>query len=448
MDFGEALRKALEKLRNSSKIDKETVKEAIKQIQRALISADVEISLIIKLSKEIEEEAFKDLPENMNRKEHVIKTTHDKLAEILGGKTEPLENPKRILLVGLFGNGKTTTAGKIAKWYSKRGKKTGLIAADVFRPAATEQLRTIAKNVKAEFYGEEKEKDPKKIIKEGLERLKDCDLIICDSAGRSALDEELIKEIKEIDKEFKPEHKWLVIGADIGQLAKKQAQAFHEAIGINGVVLTRTDGSAKGGGALAACKATGAKVYFIGTGEKPEDIQEFDSTRYLSRIMGYGDLQALLEKASEIQEEIEDPQKILKEELTLETFYEQMKATKKLGPLTKIMELMGLSRSIPKEIAEIGEKKLEDYGNIIDSMTPYERQHAEMLNKSRIARIAKGSGKTQENVRELLSNFKKMKKMFKEIAKTSDQNIKENNIQALQNKIFGAMRKKKKIKIR
>ncbi|MEM4257083.1 MAG: signal recognition particle receptor subunit alpha [Candidatus Diapherotrites archaeon] len=448
MDLGESLRNALEKLRNSSKIDKETVKETIKQIQRALISADVEIALVIKLSKEIEQEAFKDLPENINRKEHVIKTTYEKLVEILGEKTSPPEDPKKILLVGLFGNGKTTTAGKLAKWYQKRGKKTGLIAADVFRPAATEQLRTIAKNAKAEFYGNEKEKDPKKIIKEGLQKLKDCDLIICDSAGRSALDEELIKEIKEINNEFQAEHKWLVIGADIGQLAKKQAQAFHEAIGINGVILTRTDGSAKGGGALAACKATGAKVYFIGTGEKIDDIQEFDSTRYLSRIMGYGDLQTLIEKATEIQEEIEEIN-MTQNDFTLQTFYTQLKATKKIGPLTKIMELMGLSRSIPKEIAEIGEKKLRDYGNIIDSMTPYERQHAEMLNKSRIARIAKGSGKTQESVRELLSNFKKMKKMYKELTKaTSQENIRENNLEALQKKVLGAMKKKKKFKLR
>jgi len=441
------LRNAMEKLRNSSSLDRETVKEVIKELQRALISSDVEIALVLKLSKEIEEEAFKDLPSGINRKEHIIKITHDKLAQILGGKVDPPQKPARILLCGLFGAGKTTTAGKLAKWYSKRGLKVGLIAADVFRPAATEQLRTLAQRANVEFYGNESEKNAAKIVAQGVEKLKGCDLIICDSAGRSALDLELSKEMKAIDSVFAAKEKWLVIGADLGQVAKKQAEAFHEIVGVNGVIITRMDGSAKGGGALAAANSTGAKVYFIGIGEKMDDLQEFDATRYLSRIMGYGDLQSLLEKAREIEDEEGISEQILEGEFTLETFHQQMKAARKMGPLGKVMDMMGLGQQVPKEMSEIGEQKLNKYGYIIDSMTKKERENAETLNKSRIARIAKGSGTTQENVRELLKNFKKMKKVFKQFSSIDQQKIEEGkgvNMQKLQ-KMFS---KKKKFKIR
>jgi len=448
MGFGDNLRKAIEKLKNSTALDRETVKAAIKELQRALIASDVEISLVLRLSKEIEAAAFEELPQGINRKEHVIKVTHDKLAEILGGKSKAPEKPIKILLVGLFGAGKTTTAGKLAKWYMKRSQKVGIIAADTYRPAAVQQLRTVAGNVKAAFYGNEKEKNAAKVVKEGLKEFNDYDLIICDTAGRSGLDEELTKEIREINAIFNANEKWLVIGADVGQVAKKQSEAFHKSVGVNGVIITRMDGSAKGGGALAACNTTGAKVYFIGSGEKMDDLQEFDATRYLSRIMGYGDLETLLEKAKEIQEEESiDAEELLKGEFTLKTFYNQMKATRKMGPLSKVMDLMGLGQQVPKEMAEMGEDKLNKFGYIIDSMTEREREDPEIMNKSRIARIAKGSGTTQEEIRELLKNFKKMKKVFKKIGSIDTKKMEEGkgiDMQKLQ-KMFA---KKKKFKLR
>ncbi|HLC93000.1 MAG TPA: signal recognition particle receptor subunit alpha [archaeon] len=448
MDFGENLRSAIEKLRNSGTLDKEAVKEAVKQMQRALISSDVEIALVLKLSKQIEEEAFKDLAEGISRKEHVIKTMHDHLAQLLGGSAKPPEKPKKILLIGLNGNGKTTTAGKLAKWYSKRGLKAGLLAADVFRPAAAEQLRTLAEKAKAEFYGDEKEKNAAKIVKAGLEKLKGCDLIICDSAGRSALDEELTKELKAISAAFGAEEKWLVMGADVGQVAKKQSIAFHEISGVNGVIITRMDGSAKGGGALAACHSTGAKVYFIGTGERVDDLQEFDATRYLSRVMGYGDLQALLEKAAEVQEEEGvDPEEMLDSNFDLEMFYQQMKAARKMGPLGKVLDMMGMGKQVPKEISEMGEQKLNKFGFIIDSMTRTERKDPDTLNKSRIARIARGSGTTQEQVRELLKNFKKMKKVFRQFGKMDPKKFEEGKGVSMQ-KLQKMFAKKKKFKLR
>src|SRR3989344_1360919 len=355
MGLGEQLRNAIETLRNSSAVDKATVKEAVKELQRALISADVEVSLVLQLSKHIESEAFKDLPKGVSRREHVVKVLYDSLADVMGGSPKIPEKPKKILLIGLFGSGKTTSVGKIAKWYAKRGMKVGVIAADTFRPAAYEQLEQVSKTAKVEFFGIKGEKNAAKVVREVLPKMRGFDLVICDSAGRSALDDGLVKEVKEIDEAFGAEEKWLIISADIGQTAKKQSKAFHDAIGVNGIIITKMDGSAKGGGALAACNATNAQVYFIGMGEKVDDLQEFDAMRYLSRIMGYGDIAGLLEKIKEAQEDEEiDVEEMMEGEFTIESFYQQLKAARKIGPLNKIAEMMGVGAQVPKEMLEVG----------------------------------------------------------------------------------------------
>jgi signal recognition particle subunit SRP54 len=448
MGLGDQLRNAIEKLRNSSSVDKDAVKEAVKELQRALISGDVEISLVLQLSKQIENEAFKDLPKGVSRREHVVKVLYDSLAEVMGGSPSVPEKPKKIMLVGLFGSGKTTTTGKLAKWYSKRGMKVGVIAADTFRPAAYEQLEQVSKIAKVGFFGIRKEKNAAKVVKEALANMKGYDLLICDSAGRSALDNELVEEVKEIDKAFDAEEKWLVIGADIGQTAKKQAKAFHDAIGVNGIIITKMDGSAKGGGALTACHATEAPVYFIGIGEKVDDLQEFDAQRYLSRIMGYGDLAGLLEKIKEAQEEEEiDVEEIMQGEFTIETFYQQLKAARKIGPLNKIAEMMGMGAQIPKEMLEVGEEKLNGFKVMIDSMTVEERRNPEVLNKSRIARIGRGSGRTQEQVRELIRQYRTMAKMFKQLKGLDEKKLQSGGLQGLLGKMKGAG-KKKRIKFR
>ncbi|MEK6941752.1 MAG: signal recognition particle receptor subunit alpha [archaeon] len=449
MSLGEQLRKAIERLRNSSGLDRETVKEAVKDIQRALIGSDVSVDLVLKLSKEIEDAAFVDLPMGINRREHILKTTYDLLAELLGGSPQPPQKPKKILLIGLFGSGKSTTCGKLAKWYAKRGLKVGLIAADTFRAAAVEQLRQVAEKANVEFFGLTAEKNAAKVVREGLKKFEQFDLIICDSAGRSALDSVLVKEIKEINSVFSPDQRWLVLGADIGQAAKKQAKAFHESVQVNGVIITKLDGSAKGGGALAACRETNSPVYFVGLGEKLDDFQEFDATRYLSRIMGYGDLAALLEKAKEIQEEsglgIEG---MLGGEFNLDIFYKQLVSARKLGPLSKVAEMMGLGSQVPKEMLEVGEEKLEGFAAMMDSMTKKEKQNPELLNKSRIARIAKGSGKTQEDVRELLKNYRTTAKMFSQFKNIDEKKLEKGGMQGLLKKFGGLGKKKKKIKFR
>lgn len=447
MGLGENLRKAMEKIRNSGSLDKDTVKEVVKEIQRALISSDVQIELVLKLTKQIEEEAFKDLPKGINRREFITKNTYDILAEALGGSKKLEKVPERILMVGLYGSGKSTSCAKIAKYYAKRGKKVGLICADVFRPAAFEQLKQLSEKIEVPFFGIQEEKNAAKVVREGIKEFKGFDLIIVDSAGRSALDQELVKEIKEVNSALKPDLTLLVLGADIGQIAGKQAKAFHESVGVNGVIITKMDGSAKGGGTLIACSITNAPVYFIGTGEKMQDLEEFDSTRYLSRIMGYGDLQGLLEKVKEATEDEEvDLEELMKKEFNLDIFYKQLKAARKMGPLNKVMDMMGMGQQIPKEQMELGEEKLDAFKVIMDSMTQKEKLEPELLNHSRIQRIAKGAGKKEEDVRELIKHYKQMKKVFKQMKKLSDPKMLEKK--GALDKLMKKFGKKKKVKFR
>ena len=451
--MGEKLRNALDSIQKARVVDKDAVMEALKEMQRALIAADVEVKLVLELTKKLEKEAFKELPKGLTRKEHIVKLMHDSLVELIGGKEKKEIEPKKILLVGLYGSGKTTSAVKIAKYYGKRGKKAGVIAADSYRPAAFEQVKQLAEKAKIPYYGNPKEKKAAKIVEQGLKELKEFDVLIVDSAGRNALDKELVKEIKEVGKVLNADQRWLVTGADIGQVAKKQAQAFNEAVDVNGVVITRIDGAAKGGGALAGCAVTGAKVHFIGTGEKIDDLEEFDADRYLGRIMGYGDLAGLLEKAREagMEEEELSQEELLKGEFNLKIFYQQLKAARKMGPLSKVAEMVGLKMQLPEEVLEQSEEKLDAFKTVMDSMTEQELKEPEVLNKGRIERIAKGSGKREEDVRELIKQYKLMKKMFKKFKKIGS----EKQLKKMQKsggldfaKMFGAKVKKKKFRVR
>jgi len=446
MEFGQKLRQAIERLRAGT-IDQQTVKEAVKELQRALIAADVDVALVLDLSKKLEARAFEELPKGLNRREHVLKVTYDLLSGLLGGGTHPLgapEKPKRILMVGLFGQGKTTTAGKLAKWYGKHGLKVGLICADVARPAAFDQLKQLSERMGVPFYGDREEKRAEKIVEAGLQKLggKAVDLVIVDSAGRNGLDEELTQEIKHVHAVFKPEHTWLVLGADLGQVAKKQAQAFHDSVGVNGVILTRMDGSAKGGGALAACALTQSPVYFIGTGEKADDLEEFEAERFLSKVMGYGDLRGLLEKIKDLDFDEEKAQNALEGEFNLQMFYDQLQATKAMGPLDKVMDMMGLKAQLPKEALEVSEKKMNSFKALMESMTPQEKQQPALMSHARLERVCKGAGKKIEEARELMAHYKKMKKMFKQFSKLGSKDMEQGNVQ----KLFAKMQAKKQRK--
>ncbi|MCX8189680.1 MAG: signal recognition particle receptor subunit alpha [Candidatus Diapherotrites archaeon] len=439
--LGENLRKALERINSARFLSDETIEESIKDIQRALIASDVDVNLVYNLANEIRALSKKKPPEGLSRKEFIVKNTYELLSALLGGTPIVPEQPKTILLLGLFGQGKTTTAAKLARFYKKRGLSVGLVCADVHRPASYEQLKQLSEAVGVDFFGIKGEKDAKKIVGQAISTMKKKDLVIVDSAGRSALDSELIDEVKDIKDVLKPDQIWLVLSADIGQLAKKQAKAFHDAVGINGIIISKADSSAKAGSTIAACAETKAPVYFVGTGEKPDELELFDAKRYIAKIMGYPDLKGLLEKAAEI--ELESPEELFEDEFNLDVFYKQLKATMSMGPLDKVAEMLGLKQTLPKEQIEITGEKLKKFKIIMDSMTKQERKRPDIINGSRIKRIAKGSGSTEASVRELLRNYKKMERMFgkiKKIAKTDS--LEDVNMEKILKK-FSAKKKKK-----
>jgi len=415
MDLGEGLRKALAKLTGAALIDESAVKSFIKELQRTLISNDVNVKLVFELSKRIEERALKEKPlPGVTPKEHVVRVVYDELVKLMGEKYAPRIEKQRILILGLFGSGKTTTTIKVARFYQSKGLKSGVICCDTFRPAAYEQLKQLAERHGVPFFGKKGETDARRIIQEGLEALKNCDVVILDSSGRNAFDAQLQEELRNIRDAFQPNERFLVISADIGQVAGKQAAEFNATIPLTGVIVTKLDGSGKGGGALSAVAATGAKVAFIGTGEKAEDFEVFDSKKYVGRLLGFPDIDALLTKIACIAEEEQlNPEELLEEKFTIKTFYEQLRATKRMGPLKNVFGMLGMV-DLPKEMVEQSEEKLKKYEVIINSMTPAEREDATLVKKShsRQERIAKGAGVKVEDVRRLITEFEKMEKVM------------------------------------
>jgi len=418
MDLGASIRKALNKI-TGKVIDEAAVKSLVKDLQRALLLGDVNVQLVYDLSKRIEKRSLSEKPDpGVSMNEHVLKIVYNELISLMGTGKKIELRPQKIMVCGLFGSGKTTQIGKIAKYLKVRGLGVGSICADVTRPAAFEQLQQLSEVVGCDFYGSKIEKKAENIVSDGLKKLKN-EVIIADTSGRSALDEELIEELKRVEKAFKPDERILIISADIGQIAKKQAEEFDKAVGLTGIVVTKMDGSAKGGGALSAVAASGAKIMFLGTGEKIADIEEFNPEKFVGELLGVPDFEALMKKIREAAPEMEKEMKGIPEEFDLETFYKQMKSAKKMGPLKGILGNLGLS-DVPKEILEESEKKLDIYEAIISSMTKDERKNPEIIKKSqlRIERIAKGSGTEPGSVKKFLAEFFKMKKVYEKLRKS------------------------------
>ena len=345
--LGSALKNTLQKIAKSIFVDEKLINELVKDIQRALLQADVNVQLVFDLTKKIKERALKEKTASaLTKKEQLINIVYEELVAFLGGegyKIEIKEKPFKILLVGLFGSGKTTTAGKLAKFFTKRGHKVALVGLDVHRPAAMEQILQTGERVHVPVFLDKGEKDPIKIWKKFENEIKKFDVVIVDTAGRDALSKDLIEEIERVNKEVNAQENLLVISADIGQAAQKQAEQFHQSCGITGVIATKMDGTAKAGGALSACAVTKAPIKFIGVGEKADDLETFNPKGFVSRLLGMGDLEALLEKAKEAitEEEAQDlGKKFLKGEFNLIDLYEQMQAMKKMGPLNKIAEMI------------------------------------------------------------------------------------------------------------
>jgi len=419
--LGSSLHEALKKIFKAAVVDEAAIKELIRDVQRALLQADVNVKLVLEISKRIEDRAIKEkVPPGISRREHIIKVLYEELTRFLGEKPVPLKvepgKRKVVMLVGIQGSGKTTVAAKLARYYQKRGLKTALICADTYRPGAFEQLQQLANRIGVPVYGDPKSKQPVKIALEGLERFKNYDLVIIDTAGRHKEEQELIKEMKALEDKIKPDEVILVIDGTIGQQAMVQAKAFSEATSIGSIIVTKLDGSARGGGALSAVAAIGAPIKFIGTGEKIDDIEPFVPSRFVGRLLGMGDLETLLEKVKEA--EVKVPEKkakaILSGKFTLTDMYEQFSGMRSLGPFQKILKMLpGMSYNVPDEMLEVAENKLEKWRVIIQSMTPEERENPKIINSSRIRRIARGSGTSEKDVKELLKQYVLMRRMLK-----------------------------------
>ncbi len=417
-----SLTDAIKKLFKAGVVDEATVKELVRDIQRALLQADVNVQLVLDISKRIEERALKEkVPPGISRREHVIKVVYEELTRFVGEKPVPIKmepgKRKIIMLVGIQGSGKTTQASKLARYYQKRGLKPALICADTYRPGAFAQLQQLANRINIPIYGDIKCKDPVKVVREGLKQFQGKDLIIVDTAGRHKEEKDLIKEMKDLEKNVKPDEVIMVIDGTIGQQALIQAKTFHEATPIGAIIVTKLDGSSRGGGALSAVAATGAPIKFIGTGEKIEDIEPFIPSRFVGRLLGMGDLETLLEKVHDA--EIKVPEKKAKEILsgkfTLTDMYDQFQAVKKMGPFSKVLKMLpGMSSAdVPQDMLNTAEGRLDKWGVIIQSMTPEERENPKLLNSSRAKRVARGSGTTEKEVKELLKQYVMMRKMLK-----------------------------------
>jgi signal recognition particle subunit SRP54 len=416
--LGQSLRNAIRKIANASHVDQKLVKEVVKDIQRALLQADVNVQLVLKMTKELENRALTEKPPaGMSSREHVIKIVYEEMVKIVGKPKEIPAKPQRILMVGLYGQGKTTTSGKLAKDLQKRGMKVGLVAADVHRPAAYDQLVQIGKKINVPVYGDPKEKGAVKIAKRAMGEFRGFDVIIFDTSGRHSLEPDLISEIEDVAKTVDAEQKILVLDAQTGQQAGPQAKAFHEAVGLTGVILTKMDGTAKGGGALSAIAETGAPISYIGVGEHLEDLERFDPDRFISRLLGMGDIKSLIEAASEVMDEEkaeEVSRKMMSGKFTLKDMYEQMEMLQGIGPLKKIASMLpGLGDRLGEQDMEATQERLARFRVIMDSMTDEELENPRIIKSSRVTRIARGSGTTPRQVRELLKQYNMSRKAVK-----------------------------------
>ena len=419
-NLGSSLRSTLNDLRGKSRISEEDVDNVVKEIQRSLIQADVDIGLVRELSDSIKSRALgEDPPAGTSARDWVLRIVYEELVDLLGESTDlPLER-QTILLAGLYGSGKTTTAAKMAWWFSKKGLRPAVIQTDTDRPGAYDQAKQMAENAEVEFYGDPDENDPVKIAREGLDATEGADVRIVDTAGRDGLNEELIEQIERIEHEADPDRNLLVIDAAMGQSAKDQAREFEQSIGIDGVAITKLDGTAKGGGALAAVNETNSTIAFLGTGETVKDIERFEPSSFVSRLLGMGDIKQLAERVEramvETQEEDEDwdPEDMLEGNFTLKDMQKQMEAMNRMGPLSQVMDMIpglggGLMDQLPDDAMDLTEERMHDFDVIMDSMTDDELENPRIVGASRTKRIARGAGKPEERVRELLQQHKMM----------------------------------------
>jgi signal recognition particle subunit SRP54 len=431
-DLGSSLRGSLDKLQGKTRLSEEDVEEIVKEIQRSLLSADVDVDLVMELSDSIRDRALgEEPPAGTTAKDHVLKIVYEEMVDLVGESTElPLEE-QTIVLAGLQGSGKTTTAAKMAWWFSKKGLRPAVIQTDTFRPGAYDQAREMCERAEVDFYGDPDAEDPVAIAEAGLEATDDADVRIVDTSGRSGLNDELVEELKQIEAAVDTDRNLLVLDAAIGQGATDQARAFGDAVGIDGVVITKLDGTAKGGGALAAVDQTDSSIAFLGTGEEVKDIERFEPSGFISRLLGMGDLKQLSERVERAMEETRaedddwDPEDLMKGEFTLKDMRKQMNAMNRMGPLDQVMDMIpglggGIKDQLPDDAMDVTQDRLRNFEVIMDSMTEDELENPRSVGQSQIERIARGSGTDEDAVRELLEQHKMMSRMMKQFQGMGD----------------------------
>jgi signal recognition particle subunit SRP54 len=417
------LRAALKKILNSSGIDEALIKELAKDVQRALLQSDVNVKLVFEITKNLEQRSLNETPPpGLSRKDHIVKILYDELARLLGVEEKQFSfqpgKLNKVLMLGIQGSGKTTITAKLSKFLTKQGYRVAVVGADTYRPGALTQLKTMCEKANVEVYGEENNKDSPQIVKNGLKHFESStlDIILIDTAGRHKGEKDLLEEMIQISKVAQPDLALLIIDGTIGQQCYNQAEAFHKIVPVGGIIITKLDSSAKGGGALAAAAATGAQIMYIGTGERIDDLEKFSPTRFVGRLLGMGDIQALLDMAKRLESEGDEERlkRISHGKMNMEDFYYQIEEATRAGGLRSIMENMpGFSGMVKEDQLDQQEERMKKWRFIIQSMTKEEKADPDLLNASRVKRIARGCGWSEHDVKELLKAYKNSKDMMK-----------------------------------
>ncbi|ADQ14796.1 signal recognition particle protein [Halanaerobium hydrogeniformans] len=425
-NLAEKLQDTFDKLRGKGKLSESDVKSALKEVKMALLEADVNYKVVKRFVNKIEERAVgKEVMDSLTPAQQVIKIVNEEMQNLMGGSQEEInispDPPTIIMMVGLQGSGKTTSAGKLARMLSNKGKNPLLVAADVYRPAAIRQLQVLGERLDLPVFSMGEDSDPVDIAKGSINfaSTHNCDTIILDTAGRLHIDQEMMEELEGIKGAVDPDEILLVVDAMTGQDAVNVAQNFDKRLDIDGILLTKMDGDARGGAALSIKEITGKPIKFAGTGEKLADLEPFHPDRMASRILGMGDVLGLIEKAEksidkEKAKALEE--KIRKNEFTLEDFMEQMSQVRNMGPMDELLGMIpGMGGAKQLKNLQVDDKQLDHIEAIISSMTPEERRKPDIINGSRRKRIAQGSGTKIQDVNRLLKQFRQTKKMMKKL---------------------------------
>lgn len=426
--LSEKLNGVFHRLGNKGRLTEKDIDSALREVRMALLESDVNFRVAREFVGNIRDRVLEDgLLQSLTPGQQVIKITNEELTKILSGGSHRLEHgprpPSTILMVGLNGGGKTTASAKIARHLKRDGQTPFLVAADLHRPAAIDQLEILASQVGVEVYSERDSSDTVAVAKRGIKRAAEANAAwaIVDTAGRFQIDDELMNELEKVRDAIKPVETLLVLDSMTGQDAVRVAEEFHERIGVTGLVLTKMDGDARGGAALSITKVTGIPIKFIGTGEQMEALEQFHPDRLASRILGMGDMLTLIEKAQknfDEQQAIDLERKMRQATFDLDDFLQQLQQLKRMGPLAQVMEMIpgfsAIKNKLPAE--DLDEGNINRVEAIIYSMTPQERQRPSIIGGSRRRRIARGSGTTPQDVNQLLNQFKQMQKMMRQMS--------------------------------